>query len=169
MVLQRHIFQVTKQYLARTCLVKSKLKTPTYCQIYHQYSTDKSRRFTDRHEWITVADDIGTVGISQYAQESLGDVVFAQLPDIGTEFKAGDECGALESVKAASEIYTPLSGKVIEKNKNVEEKPGLINTSCYEQGWLFRLKISKPDEIKDLMDEEKYEVFLKTDADKEHT
>lgn len=104
---------------------------------------------------------IGTVGISNYAQEALGDVVYAQLPDVGTNLSQKDECGALESVKAASELYSPVSGKVTEKNTAVEETPGLINTSCYDKGWLFRLELSKPDEIKQLMDEKQYEDFLK--------
>lgn len=81
----------------------------------------------------------GTVGISTYAQEALGDVVFAQLPEPGTELKQNDECGALESVKAASEVYSPVSGEVTEKNTAVEETPSLINTSCYEDGKLLLL------------------------------
>lgn len=134
------------------------------------YSSNVSaRKYTDRHEWVVVDNNIGTVGISKYAQEALGDVVFAQLPDLNTEIAAGDECGALESVKAASEIYSPVSGVVTEKNTNVENKPGLINSSCYDQGWLFKLKLTKPEELKDLMSEEQYETFLKTDVDKDHT
>lgn len=77
---------------------------------------------------------VGTIGISKYAQEALGDIVYAQLPEIGTELAQKDECGALESVKAASEVYSPVSGKVVEKNAAVEETPALINTSCYDQG-----------------------------------
>uniref|UniRef100_A0A1L8E2K4 Glycine cleavage system H protein n=1 Tax=Nyssomyia neivai TaxID=330878 RepID=A0A1L8E2K4_9DIPT len=121
----------------------------------------KERRYTDKHEWVSVDGSIGTVGISNYAQEALGDVVYAQLPDVGTNLSQKDECGALESVKAASELYSPVSGKVTEKNTAVEETPGLINTSCYDKGWLFRLELSKPDEIKQLMDEKQYEDFLK--------
>lgn len=78
--------------------------------------------------------DTGIIGISNYAQESLGDVVYAQLPDIGTKLSQKDECGALESVKAASELYSPVSGEVLQKNAEVEDTPGLINTSCYEKG-----------------------------------
>lgn len=86
----------------------------------------------------------------------------------GTKVKEGDECGALESVKAASEIYSPVSGTVTEKNVEVEKKPALINSSCYDKGWLFKLKLSQPDELKELMSEADYEKFLKTDADKDH-
>jgi glycine cleavage system H protein len=92
------------------------------------------RLYTNKHEWVTVDGSLGTVGISNFAQEALGDVVYAQLPDVGTDLSQKDECGALESVKAASEIYSPVSGEVVEKNTEVEEKPGLINTSCYDKG-----------------------------------
>ncbi|ENN73550.1 hypothetical protein YQE_09801, partial [Dendroctonus ponderosae] len=92
------------------------------------------RLFTEKHEWVLVDGKVGTIGISDYAQEALGDVVYAQLPDVGTELKQKDECGALESVKAASEIYSPVSGKVLEKNEAVEETPSLINSSCYDKG-----------------------------------
>ncbi|XP_063623764.1 glycine cleavage system H protein, mitochondrial-like [Cydia splendana] len=169
MALQRHIFSATKQYISRCSILQANLRQ-SYCELRHQYSTEASeeRKFTDRHEWVVVKNNIGTVGISKYAQESLGDVVFAQLPEPGTEIKAGDECGALESVKAASEIYSPVTGTVTEKNAEVESKPGLINTSCYDQGWLFKLKLSDPAEVSKLMNEEQYETFLKTDADKDH-
>uniref|UniRef100_U5EVI3 Glycine cleavage system H protein n=1 Tax=Corethrella appendiculata TaxID=1370023 RepID=U5EVI3_9DIPT len=120
------------------------------------------RLFTKKHEWVTVDGGIGTVGISNYAQEALGDVVFAQLPDIGTQLSQNDECGALESVKAASEVYSPISGEVTEKNTVVEDTPGLINSSCYDKGWLFKVNISKPDEIKSLMNGSAYEEFLKS-------
>lgn len=122
------------------------------------------RKFTKKHEWVLIENNIGTVGISNYAQEALGDVVYAQLPDIGTSFKQQDECGALESVKAASEIYSPVSGDVTEKNAAVEETPSLINTSCYENGWLFKIKLSKPSELEELLNEKQYEEFLKSDA-----
>lgn len=111
-----------------------------------------------------VEGNIGTVGISNYAQEALGDVVYAQLPDIGTHFTQKDECGALESVKAASEIYSPVSGDITEKNTLVEDTPGLVNTSCYDKGWLFKIKLTKPVEMEDLLDEKAYEEFLKSDA-----
>lgn len=92
------------------------------------------RRFTEKHEWVSYEGNSGTVGISTYAQEALGDVVFAQLPEVGTVLKQNDECGALESVKAASEVYSPVSGEVTDKNAAVEETPSLINTNCYDKG-----------------------------------
>ncbi|XP_001866806.2 glycine cleavage system H protein [Culex quinquefasciatus] len=124
----------------------------------------KERLFTDKHEWVAVDGDIGTVGISKFAQEALGDVVFAQLPDVGTKLAQKDECGALESVKAASEVYSPVSGTVTEKNTAVEETPGLVNSSCYENGWLFKLRLTKSEELSKLMNEEQYAEFLKHDA-----
>lgn len=126
--------------------------------------SSSARKFTDKHEWVVMEGASGTVGISNYAQEALGDVVFAQLPEPNTVLAAKDECGALESVKAASELYSPLSGIVLEKNKEVEATPGLINKSCYEKGWLFKLKLTKPSELDDLMDEAQYEEFIKKDA-----
>lgn len=121
------------------------------------------RLYTDKHEWIQIDGKIGIVGISNYAQEALGDVVYAQLPDIGSVIEKEAECGALESVKAASELFSPVSGKVIEKNGAVEKTPSLVNTSCYEKGWLFKIELTNLDEVKKLMDEQTYESFLKTD------
>ncbi|XP_033223791.1 glycine cleavage system H protein, mitochondrial [Belonocnema kinseyi] len=121
------------------------------------------RRYTSKHEWVEVHGKVGVVGISNYAQDALGDVVYAQLPDVGSTIKKEDECGALESVKAASEIISPVTGKVLEKNEAVENKPGLINSSCYEDGWLFKVELENPEEIQTLMDENAYTEFLKSD------
>ncbi|XP_037045265.1 glycine cleavage system H protein, mitochondrial [Bradysia coprophila] len=120
----------------------------------------KERLYTEKHEWVLVDGETGTVGISSYAQEALGDIVFAQLPTVGQSLKQHEECGALESVKAASELYSPISGSVVEKNDAVENTPSLVNTSCYEDGWLFRVKITKRDELTSLMDEKTYEQYL---------
>ncbi|KAL5244978.1 hypothetical protein ACI65C_012388 [Semiaphis heraclei] len=126
-------------------------------------SVVKDRYYTDKHEWIDVKDNIGTIGISDYAQDALGDVVYAELPSVGTEVKIKDECGALESVKAASELYSPASGKVVEINSQVETRPALINQSCYENGWLFKLELSSMEEISKLMNEDQYAEFIKQD------
>ncbi|XP_075991189.1 glycine cleavage system H protein-like [Anticarsia gemmatalis] len=125
------------------------------------YSTEnKTRFYTKKHEWVSVTDNIGTVGISNYAQEALGEVVYVQLPDVGKEVAAGDECGALESVKAAGEVYSPVSGTVTEKNTAAESKPALINKSCYEEGWLFRVQLSNKEEVTQLMDQAAYDKYL---------
>lgn len=123
------------------------------------------RRYSEKHEWISLdATDktIGTVGISSYAQESLGDVVYVQTPDVGARFNQDDEVGAVESVKAANEIYTPVSGTILEVNKTLEEKPGLINSSCYEDGWIFKIKIQDQKEVDGLMDQNAYDNYLKS-------
>lgn len=168
MALQRCFFQATKQYISNHFLLQTNIRL-SYCELHHKYSSNNSKKFTDRHEWVDVDQGIGTVGISKYAQDSLGDVVFAQLPDPGTKLEAGEECGALESVKAASEIYSPVTGIVTEKNGAVENKPGLINTSCYDEGWLFKMKLTQPEELEELMTEEAYETFLKSDIEKEES
>jgi len=121
--------------------------------------------FTKKHEWVTVVGNMGTVGITDYAQQSLGDVVYAQLPEVDSEVEVGEECGALESVKAASELYSPVSGKVIEKNVAVEDLPSLINTSAENDGWLFKVELTKLEELKELFDKSSYEEYLKTQED----
>ncbi|XP_015335800.1 glycine cleavage system H protein, mitochondrial-like [Marmota marmota marmota] len=98
-------------------------------------------KFTEKHEWITTENGIGTVGISNFAQEALGDVVYCSLPEVGTKLKKQDEFGALESVKAASELYSPLSGEVTEINEALAENPGLVNKSCCEDGWLIKMTL----------------------------
>ncbi|XP_026327316.1 uncharacterized protein LOC113235660 [Hyposmocoma kahamanoa] len=125
------------------------------------YSTDsKVRLYTKKHEWVSVSNDIGTIGISNYAQDALGEVVFAQLPDVGKQVAAGDDCAALESVKAASEVYTPVSGVVTEKNTSVESTPSIINQSCYGEGWLFKVKLTKPEELNNLLDQTAYDKYV---------
>jgi len=126
---------------------------------------NSAKKYTEKHEWVELNGKIGTVGISHYAQDSLGDIVYAQLPDVGSKFAVMDECGALESVKAASELYCPLSGTVTEKNTEVENTPALINQSCLDKGWLFKLELSKPEEMNELMDEAGYEKYLKSQSE----
>ncbi|XP_007937386.1 glycine cleavage system H protein, mitochondrial [Orycteropus afer afer] len=120
------------------------------------------RKFTDKHEWVTTDNGIGTVGISSFAQEALGDVVYCSLPEVGTKLNKQDEFGALESVKAASELYSPLSGEVTEINEALTENPGLVNKSCYEDGWLIKMTLSNPSELDELMSEEAYGKYIKS-------
>ncbi|KAI4486674.1 hypothetical protein M0804_006044 [Polistes exclamans] len=143
-------------------LPNSFLSTSRYLSTTQQLKSE--RWYTDTHEWIKVDNNVGTVGISDHAQDALGDVVYAQLPDVGSVFKKEEECGALESVKAASVLVSPVSGTVVEKNNALESKPGLINSSCYNEGWLYKVQLSHPEEIKMLMDEKAYELFLKSGA-----
>ncbi|MEE6499909.1 hypothetical protein FKM82_003633 [Ascaphus truei] len=124
-----------------------------------------ARKFTDKHEWISVEKGIGTVGISKFAQEALGDVVYCGLPEIGTKLNKMDEFGALESVKAASELYSPLTGEVTEINNALADNPGLVNKSCYDEGWLIKVTVAVPSELDELMSEDAYEKFIKSIED----
>ncbi|XP_053304491.1 glycine cleavage system H protein, mitochondrial [Spea bombifrons] len=121
-----------------------------------------ARKFTDKHEWISVENGVGTVGISKYAQESLGDVVYCGLPEVGTKLNKMDEFGALESVKAASELYSPLTGEVTEVNGALADNPGLVNKSCYEEGWLIKMTVDVPSELDELMSEDAYTKYVKS-------
>jgi len=124
--------------------------------------TPSDLKFLDSHEWIKVDDNTVIVGISDHAQNELGEVVFVELPAIGDEFVSGDEAAVVESVKAASEVYTPISGEVIELNDALEENPELVNTSPYEDGWFFKLKVSDENlgSIDSLMTAEEYSSML---------
>ncbi|MBQ0772736.1 glycine cleavage system protein GcvH [Parasphingorhabdus sp.] len=119
-----------------------------------------SRYFTDEHEWVEVEGDTATVGITDYAQEQLGDIVFVEVPEVGTELEQGDDAAVVESVKAASDVYAAVSGEVIEVNEALEDEPGLVNSSAEEDGWFFRLTLSDKDELGDLMDEKAYKAFV---------
>ncbi|MEH6828498.1 glycine cleavage system protein GcvH [Parasphingorhabdus sp.] len=120
-----------------------------------------SRYFTDEHEWVEVEGDTATVGITDYAQEQLGDIVFVEVPEVGTELEQGDDAAVVESVKAASDVYAAVSGEVIEVNEALEDEPGLVNSSAEEDGWFFRLTLSDKDELGDLMDEKAYRAFVR--------
>ncbi|MGB3379578.1 glycine cleavage system protein GcvH [Allopontixanthobacter sediminis] len=119
-----------------------------------------SRYFTEEHEWIDVEGDTATVGITDYAQEQLGDIVFVELPDVGTIVEQGGDAAVVESVKAASDVYAPISGEVTEANSALEDDPALVNTSPEEDGWFFKLTISDKSELEGLMDEKTYVVFV---------
>ena len=125
-------------------------------------ATPSELKFLDSHEWVKVDDNTVIVGISDHAQNELGEVVFVELPAIGDEFVSGDEAAVVESVKAASEVYTPLSGEVIEVNEALEENPELVNTSPYEDGWFFKLRVSDENlgSIDSLMTAEEYSSML---------
>jgi len=116
-------------------------------------------KFSEDHEWITVDGDIGTVGITDFAQQQLGDVVFVELPDVGATLDAGDEAGVVESVKAASEIYSPVTGEVTETNGDLEDAPDTVNTDAEGDGWFFKIKLSDSAELDDLMDAAAYKEF----------
>ncbi len=116
-------------------------------------------KYTQEHEWIRIDGGVGTVGISNFAQEQLGDVVFVELPEIGKSVVSGDETAVIESVKAASEIYAPVSGEVIEVNSALIDAPELVNSDPTGDGWFIKIRLSKADELEALMDEAAYTAF----------
>lgn len=117
-------------------------------------------KFTDQHEWLSVESDAARVGITDYAQGQLGDVVFVELPTVGSEFKKGDEAAVVESVKAAAEVYAPISGQIVETNSELEANPGLVNSDAEGNGWFFVIKLSNSSELQNLMDEVSYTKFI---------
>ena len=118
------------------------------------------RYFTEDHEWVDVDGDIGTVGITDYAQGQLGDIVFVDVPEEGKTVAKGDEAAVVESVKAASDVYSPVSDTVIEGNAELADNPGLVNEDADGEGWFFKLTLSDPSELEGLMDEAKYDAFV---------
>ena len=118
--------------------------------------------FTREHEWIRVEGDVATVGISDHAQEALGDIVFAEVPDAGRALARGDEAAVVESVKAASDVYAPVGGDVIEGNSAIADDPSLINRDPEGDGWFFKLKLADAGELDGLMDEAAYREWIKT-------
>ena len=119
-------------------------------------------KFTDQHEWLSIEDDIAYVGITGYAQEQLGDVVFVELPETGAEFTRGDEAAVVESVKAAAEVYAPATGDITETNKDLEGSPELVNSDPQGTGWFFKIRLSDLSETDAMMDEQSYKDFLAT-------
>lgn len=119
-------------------------------------------KFSKDHEWISVDGDTGTVGITDYAQGSLGDIVFVEVPEVGATFAQGDDVAVVESVKAASELYAPVSGEVTETNDALAADPSLVNSSPTDEGWFFKIKLSDPSELDELMDEAAYNDFVET-------
>mgnify|MGYP003640492552 FL=1 len=117
-------------------------------------------RFSKDHEWISVADGVGTVGITQYAQNQLGDIVFVEVPEAGKEIKAGGEIAVVESVKAASEVYAPVSGTITEGNAALIEAPETVNTDPQGDGWFFKIKIADTAELNGLMDQAAYDAYV---------
>nr|WP_209776706.1 glycine cleavage system protein GcvH [Azospirillum agricola] len=117
-------------------------------------------KYTKDHEWVRVEGDVGTVGVSDFAQHQLGDVVFVELPDVGRTLEKGKEAAVVESVKAASDVFAPVSGEVIEVNHDLENEPARVNTGAQTEGWFFKLRLSNPSELDGLMDEAAYKAFV---------
>jgi glycine cleavage system H protein len=122
----------------------------------------KELYYTKDHEWAQIEGDIATIGITDYAQQSLGEVTFVELPSTGKQVKVHDTLAAVESSKAASDVYSPLAGEVTEVNDTLSSQPELVNQDCYESGWICKIKISRPSEIENLLSANAYEEYLKT-------
>jgi len=118
-------------------------------------------KYTKDHEWSKLANNIVTIGLSDYAQDQLGEIVFVELPEVGDSFSKGDEFGSVESVKAVSEVYIPISGEVVEINSALEDAPELVNEDCYDKGWIIRIKPSDLSELDQLLDKAAYLDMLK--------
>lgn len=121
----------------------------------------KDFKFTKEHEWVKVEGDIAVVGITDYAQKELGDVVYVELPEVGGSYEKDEACSNIESVKAVSDIYAPVSGEITEVNEALEDKPEIVNKDPYGEGWLFKLKMEKPDELEELMSADEYDEYVK--------
>ena len=118
------------------------------------------RKYSKDHEWLELNDDIATVGITNYAQESLGDIVFIELPEIGRLVKSGDQIGVVESVKAASDLFSPVSGEIIEVNNELQNSPQLLNTDPENTGWYMKIKIDNAEELTNLMNFNQYKEMI---------
>ena len=127
--------------------------------------TPEDSKYAKSHEYLHIEGEVGTIGITDYAQKELGDVVFVELPQVGTELEAGDELGSIESVKAVSELFAPVGGTIVEVNERLTEKPELVNTDPYGDGWMVRIKIADASEVDELlMTAEEYDEYVETES-----
>ena len=126
--------------------------------------TPEDNKYAKSHEYINVEGDIGTIGITDYAQKELGDVVFVELPQVGTQLEANEEMGSIESVKAVSELFAPVSGEVIEVNEDLADKPELVNTDAWGDGWMLKVRLSSPEDLGELMNAEEYEEYVEKES-----
>ncbi|WP_022668635.1 glycine cleavage system protein GcvH [Desulfospira joergensenii] len=126
-----------------------------------QLNLPEDVKYTEDHEWAKLENDLVTVGINDYAQDQLGEIVFVELPEVGDSFSKGDEFGSVESVKAVSEMYIPISGEIVEINEDLEDAPELVNNDCYKGGWIIKVKPEDPSELDGLMDKGPYLDMLK--------
>lgn len=127
----------------------------------HELNLPESVCYTENHEWARRDGGVVTIGITDYAQEQLGDIVYVEVPEVGASFGGGEECGSIESVKAVASLFIPLSGEIAEVNTALEESPDLVNTSPYGEGWIARVKPEDPSELEGLLDREAYLELLK--------
>ena len=122
--------------------------------------TAENSKYAKTHEWAYMENGVATVGISEYAQQEIGDIVFVDLPKVGTQVAAGQNCCVIESVKSASDIYAPVSGEIVEVNQSAADNPSIVNQAPHGEGWLFKIKMSNPDEVKNLLSFEDYKAKI---------
>jgi glycine cleavage system H protein len=136
--------------------------------VYKEKTMDfpKDLRYTKEHEWIRDEGGAAIIGVTDYAQERLGDVVFVEMPETGVGIRKGEAFGVIESVKAASDVFGPVSGEVVGINQTLEEHPEYVNQSPYGDGWIIRIRMTDPSELSDLMDVEQYQAFVKQEESK---
>lgn len=127
-------------------------------------ATPKDNKYAKSHEWVNVEAGVATIGISEYAQDELGDVVFVDLPQVGSQIESGDEFGSIESVKAVSELFAPVSGEVVEINENLADRPELVNSDPWGDGWMLRIKVSDESELDNLMSAEEYDEYVQKES-----
>jgi glycine cleavage system H protein len=127
-------------------------------------ATPEDNRYAKSHEYVHLEGDVATIGITDYAQKELGDVVFVELPQVGSQLDAADELGSIESVKAVSELFSPVSGEVIEVNEALADNPALVNTDPWGDGWMIRIRVSDPTEIDELMTAEEYDEYIEKES-----
>lgn len=128
-----------------------------------QLNLPEDLKYSEEHEWVSTDEDIMRIGISDFAQDQLGDIVFVELPEIGARFGKGDEFATLESVKAVSEVYMPVGGEILQVNPELEDAPELVNADPYGQGWLIEIKPDEPSQADDLLDKNAYLAMIKGD------
>ena len=127
-------------------------------------ATPEDNRYAKSHEYVHLEGQTATIGITEYAQKELGDVVFVELPEVGSTMTAGQVFGTIESVKAVSELFSPVSGEVIEVNEALADNPALVNTDSWGDGWMVRIKVSDPTEIDELMSAEEYDEYIEKES-----
>jgi glycine cleavage system H protein len=127
-------------------------------------ATPEDNRYAKSHEYVHLEGDVATIGITDYAQKELGDVVFVELPQVGSVLDAADELGSIESVKAVSELFAPVSGEVVEVNEALADNPALVNTDPFGDGWMIRMRLSDPTEVDELMTAEEYDEYVEKES-----
>jgi glycine cleavage system H protein len=127
-------------------------------------ATPEDNRYAKSHEYVHLEGDVATIGITDYAQKELGDVVFVELPQVGSQLEAGDELGSIESVKAVSELFSPVTGEVIEINEALADNPALVNTDAWGDGWMVRIRVADATEVDELMTAEEYDEYLEKES-----